>query len=45
MDSKKKKEALNRIAELIDYVKVQPKVKSANNVSKEKILYFNKKEV
>jgi DNA polymerase III alpha subunit (gram-positive type) len=45
MDNKKKREALNKIAEFIDYVKVQPKVKSANLVGKEKILYFNKKEV
>jgi hypothetical protein len=45
MDSKKKREAFNRIAEFIDYVKVQPKVKSANNHNKEKMLNLNRKEV
>ena len=45
MDNKKKKDACKRIAEFIDYVKVQHKMKSADNISKEKILYFNKKEV
>ena len=45
MDNKKKREVLNRIAEFIDYVKVQPKVKSANLVGKEKPFYFNRKKV
>lgn len=45
MDNKKKREAFNRIAEFIDYVKVQPKVESANSTGKGKLLYFNRKEV
>ena len=45
MDNNKKKDAHNKIAEFIDYVKVQQKVKSANFTGKEKIVYFNKKEV
>jgi soluble P-type ATPase len=44
MDSKKKKGALDRIAEFIDYVKVQHKMKSAKPINKEKVLHFNKKE-
>jgi len=50
MDNKQKQDALNRIAELIDYVKVQHKtkdqheVKPANSTKKGKLLYFNRKE-
>ena len=40
-----KKEAFQRIAEFIDYVKVQHEMKSANSNKKEKLLNFNRKEV
>lgn len=45
MDDKKKEEALKRIVEFIDYVKVQPNVPSANNYDEEKALNLNRKEV
>jgi len=45
MDSKKKKDMFNRLAEFIDYVKVQQKVESANSTGKGKLLYFNRKEI
>jgi len=45
MDSKKKKDIFNRLAEFIDYVKIQQKVKSANPTGKGKLLYFNRKGV
>jgi len=41
----RQKDAHDRIAEFIDYVKVQHEMKSANSTGKEKIVYFNKKEV
>jgi len=41
----KQKDAHDRIAEFIDYVKVQHEVKSANSTGKEKIVYFNRKGV
>jgi len=45
MDNNKKKDAHNKIAEFIDYVKIQHDMKSANSIKKEKILNFNRKEV
>lgn len=45
MDNKKKEEIIKRLAEFIDYIKVQHEVESANSNSKEKILNFNRKEV
>ena len=41
----KKKDACKRIAEFIDYVKVQHEMKPANPTKKGKILYFKRKEV
>jgi len=45
MDDKKKKDTHKRIAEFIDRVKVQHKMKSANNYDEEKALNLNRKEV
>jgi len=41
----KQKDPHKRIAEFIDYVKIQHDMKSANSIKKEKILNFNRKEV
>jgi len=41
----KKKDACERIAGFIGYVKVQHGMESANPTKKGKLLYFNRKEV